>query len=68
VYTGKGEDGLKLLYREFTPDDLARPAFYQELTYGSDAKVIRFRKLRIAVELADYEMIVYTVLARIIHE
>ncbi|MCK4245186.1 MAG: hypothetical protein KAX20_06125 [Candidatus Omnitrophica bacterium] len=62
VYTGRGDDGMKLLYREFTPDDLARPAFYQELTYSSDAKVIRFRKLRISVESADNEVIVYRVL------
>ena len=62
IYTGKSAASINLLYREFTSDNLAKPSFYQELTYGNNANVIRFKKLRIAIKSADNEMITYTVI------
>lgn len=62
IYTGRTPDSIKFLYREYTPDDLAKAAFYQDLNYQADSKVIRFRNLRIKVEGADEEKIVYAVI------
>ena len=52
-----------MLYREYTPDDLARPAFTQTLSYAAGSNIIRFRNVRIEVATADNEKIEYTVVA-----
>ena len=62
VYSGMDDNGLKFLYREYTKDDLAKPAFYQELTYPSKAKQFRFRKIKVEIEEATSEKIRYKVL------
>ena len=62
VYTGRDKDSLKFIYREFTPNDIARPAFYQNLTYDIRSKYIRFKNYRIEVVDANDEKITYTVL------
>lgn len=62
LYTGKTESSINLLYREFTSTDLARPAFFQNLTYAPNAKVIRFKKVRLAIKSANNEMLVYNVI------
>lgn len=49
IYNGKSKDTIKLAYREYK-DDLARPAFYQDLTYDlSESKIIGFRSMNIEV-------------------
>jgi len=49
IYNGKTKDTLKISYREFK-DDMARPAFYQDLNYDlSESKIIGFRDIRIEV-------------------
>ena len=49
VYNGKSRDTIKITYREFK-DDMARPAFYQDLNYDlSESKIIGFRDIRIEV-------------------
>jgi hypothetical protein len=63
LYTGVSATGLNLTYREFSPDGLARVAFFQNLTYEAGAKSITFKKFRIAVEKATSESITFTVLA-----
>lgn len=63
LYTGANANGLNLTYREFSPDGLARVAFFQNLTYPIDAKSITFKKYRIAVASATAENITFTVLA-----
>ena len=63
VYTGRSTDSIRLLYREYTPDDLIRPAFTQELTYEDGAPEIAFRGIRIRVEEATSSGIRYVVLA-----
>lgn len=49
IYSGKTKDAVNLLYREYTPDNMARPAFSQNLTYEPDAKTIRFREIVLRV-------------------
>jgi hypothetical protein len=63
LYTGVSGAGLNLTYREFSPDGLARVAFFQNLTYEAGAKSITFKKFRIAVEKATSESITFTVLS-----
>jgi hypothetical protein len=49
IYNGQSKDTIKLLYREFK-EDLARPAFSQELTYDlSEGNIIGFRGMKIEV-------------------
>lgn len=63
VYTGKSSDTINLLYREFTPDDLAKTAFYQNLTYSAKSDTVRFRKLKINIKEATNERLSYTVVS-----
>jgi len=49
IYNGKSKDTIRLSYREYA-NDMARPAFYQDLTYDlSESREIAFRDLRIEV-------------------
>lgn len=61
VFTGRSGDQLNFVYREYSKDDLARQAFYQNLTYSAAEPMIRFRNLRIRVERVNNEGITYTV-------
>jgi hypothetical protein len=63
VYGGTTSDSIQVLYREYTPDDMARPAFSQQLVYSLASKHIRFRDIQIDVATADNERIAYTVVA-----
>lgn len=62
LYTGTNSNGLNLTYREFSPDGLARVAFFQNLTYEAGARIIAFKKYRIAVDHASSESITFTIL------
>jgi hypothetical protein len=49
IYNGKTKDTIRLSYREYV-DDMARPAFYQDLTYDlAESREIAFRDIRIEV-------------------
>lgn len=61
IYTGKDKESFHITYREYSPEDLARTAFFQDLTYPSDAKVIRFKVYKILVDDATSESITFTV-------
>ena len=63
LYTGVSATGLNLTYREFSPDGLARVAFFQNLTCESGAKNIAFKKFRISVVKATSEAMTFTVLS-----
>lgn len=62
VYTGAAGDSLTFLYREYTPNDLARDAFSQQLTYSRREPEIRFRKLLVRVVAVDNQSIRYVVI------
>ncbi len=62
IYTGKSDKTLTLVYREYTPDNIARPAFSQNLIYEADAKMLRFKAMQIEVLAATNEKIAYRVL------
>ena len=62
VYQGVEGDVVRIVYREYT-DNLARPAFRQDLTYtlsGGD-EAVSFRDVRLRIHEADNNLIEYTV-------
>jgi hypothetical protein len=62
IYNGKVGNAIKFTYREFV-DDLARPAFTQDLQYDlTESNVIGFRGLRIEILSATNTKIEYKVL------
>jgi hypothetical protein len=63
VYGGTTGDSIQVLYREYTPDDMARPAFTQQLVYSLASKHIRFRDIQVDVTEANNEHIAYVVTA-----
>ena len=64
IFTGRVGENITLVYREFTPDDLAKPAFYQNLTYNLEKeKTFQFRKLRVEVVRVTNEAITFKVLS-----
>lgn len=63
IYSGKSNDALHLLYREYTTTDLIRPAFSQELSFPPDAKSIRYKNYKITLHEVTPERIVYTVIS-----
>lgn len=61
VFTGIGDKSMNLLYREYTKDNMAREAFYQNLTYPLTTKTIRFKNIQIAVSEITDDHIRYSV-------
>lgn len=62
VYSGKDGNNIKVAYREYK-DDMARPAFFQDLTYNlKESDIIRYKNYKIKVHKATNEEISYTVL------
>lgn len=62
VYTGKNSQSLTFLYREYTPQDMIRPAYSQSLTYSADSKIIRFKKIKIRIQNVTDDGIEYAVI------
>lgn len=63
IYSGKNDVSLNATYKEYTSDNLARPAFFQNLTYQANAKQIRFKDFVIQIHSVTNEHINYTVIA-----
>lgn len=63
VYTGRSDSVLTFMYREYTFDDFARPAFTQQLMYPSGTETVRFKAVQLRVHDATPEHIAYTVTA-----
>jgi hypothetical protein len=61
LYSGKTDKSINLTYREYTPDDIARSAFSQNLTYEADAKSIRFKNFQIELISVTNEKIDFRV-------
>ncbi len=62
VYGGTAGDTIQVLYREYTQDNLARPAFNQQLVYSKSQKLIRFKNLQIEVAAATNNQITFKVI------
>ena len=61
VFTGRDASAIRFQYREFTNDNLARPAFSQELSYPLDARQFRFRDMAIEIDKIGVDEIIYRV-------
>lgn len=62
IYNGKIDSHLKFIYREYV-NDMARPAFNQELQYDlNDSNIIGFKGMRIEVLKATNTNITYKIL------
>jgi len=62
LYNGTDGNSFLVTYREYTPDNIARPAFTQNLVYENKSEIIRFRNIVIRVHEVTSEKIVYTVI------
>ena len=62
IFTGKNDISLNVMYKEYTVKDLARPSFFQNLTYQPNAKQIRFKDFLIQIHNVTNEQITYTIL------
>jgi len=63
IYGGNDGKSFSISYREYTSNDLARPAFYQDLTYQVNQKKIRFKDTIIEVYEVSNEKIIYKVVS-----
>jgi hypothetical protein len=61
VFNGSDGQAMRFTYREYSPDDLARTAFFQDLSYPISARTIRFRKLQLDVLGLDDGSITFSV-------
>ena len=65
VYTGISQTVVSILYREFK-DDLARPAFSQDLKYDlSESKVVGYRGARFEIIKATNQGLTYKTLKQL---
>jgi hypothetical protein len=63
IFSGKNDTSLNAIYREYTADEQARPAFYQNLTYEPNARQIRFKDFVIQIHEVSNEAITYSIVA-----
>jgi hypothetical protein len=63
IYGGTDGKSITITYREYTGQDLVRPAFFQNLVYDRNEKNIRFRDTMIQIYDVTNEKIVFTVLS-----
>jgi hypothetical protein len=49
IYSGKTGNSINFLYREYTAQDLARPSYFQNVSYEATEKEILFKSLRLEV-------------------
>ncbi len=61
LYSGVAAGALRLTYREYSPNDLSRPASFQDLTYNLADKSIRFKNMQLDIESADNQAIRFRV-------
>ena len=52
-----------MTYREYSPNDRARTDFFQNLTYDSSSKIIRFKDYKIRIKEATNQSIKFVVLS-----
>lgn len=63
VYTGKSGGAINLIYREYSKEDIARTAFFQNLSYDASVSVIAFKSIKMEIVSATNESISFYVRA-----
>ena len=61
LYNGSDKNSMYFTYREYSPEGLAKTAFYQNLTYEANSKTIRFKGFKIEVLKSNGEEIKFIV-------
>jgi len=61
IYSGRNDVSLNFTYREYTGADIARPAFYQNVTYQAAAKHIQFKNFKINIIEASNDKIIFSI-------
>lgn len=61
LYNGKDRNSMRFTYREFSPEGMARTAFYQDLTYDANSTSIRYKGFKINVLEANSEQIKFII-------
>lgn len=61
IYCGTDGKSINISYREYTDDNMARPAFYQDVVYEVETSRIRFKDTEIQIHEATNEKIIFTV-------
>lgn len=61
LYNGSDKNSMYFTYREYNPEGLARTAFYQNLTYESNSKTIRFKGFKINILKSNGEEIKFVI-------
>ena len=64
IFTGRDAIALRFQYREYTSEDMARPAYSQDLTYPATSSTIRFRGLTIEIQRVGNDDLTYRVVSR----
>lgn len=62
LYSGKDNNSIHAIYREYSQDNLARVAYFQNLTFPADSPMIRYKNIQIKVHSSDGEKLTYTVI------
>lgn len=63
IYGGVNNNQINMVYREYSPDDVARTAFFQELTYPTDSKTLRYKSIKLKVHNISSEGISFEVIS-----
>lgn len=63
IYSGKSGNNLNFLYREFTAADLAKPAFFQNVSYEVGQKEIEFKTIKLELIEASSNAVIVKILA-----
>jgi hypothetical protein len=62
IFSGITGNQINLSYREYTADGMARPAFFQDLTYPRDSKILTFQNIEIEIYSVSSATINYAVI------
>jgi hypothetical protein len=61
LYSGIDGSSLRIAYHEYSPDNLVRPAFVQELTYPVFQSELTFRNLKLEILSSDSQQVWFMV-------
>lgn len=61
IYSGTNGSQFNVTYREFSPGNMAKTAFYQDIVYGNKTGQIRFKNFVVQVHEVTNEKFIYTV-------
>ena len=61
LYSGIDGNSLRIAYHEYSPDNLVRPAFVQELTYPVFQSELTFRNLKLEILSSDSQQVWFMV-------